>query len=106
MHMAQSRHDTRATLSIYSCMCIAVFCRLFRDGNVSWGRIVTLLCFGYRMAVTVIQRGIRGFFSHIVGFVVKFILTEKIAKWIADQGGWVGSWAIHLGNSFWGRGGW
>lgn len=41
------------------------------------------------MAVTVIQRGIRGFFSHIVGFVVKFILTEKIAKWIADQGGWV-----------------
>lgn len=50
-----------------------------------------MLCFGYRMAVTVIQRGIRGFFSHIVGFVVKFILTEKIAKWIADQGGWVGS---------------
>lgn len=62
--------------------------KLFRDGNVNWGRIVTLLCFGYRMAVTVIQRGIRGFFSHIVGFVVKFILTEKIAKWIADQGGW------------------
>lgn len=62
--------------------------KLFRDGNVSWGRIVTLLCFGYRMAVTVIQRGIRGFFSHIVGFVVKFIITEKIAKWIADQGGW------------------
>ena len=63
--------------------------RLFRDGNVNWGRIVTLLCFGYRMAVTVIRRGIRGFFSHIVGFVVRFIMTEKIAKWIADQGGWV-----------------
>lgn len=50
---------------------------------------MTLLCFGYRIAVTVIQRGIRGFFSRIVGFVVKFIVSEKIAKWIADQGGWV-----------------
>jgi Bcl-2 antagonist/killer family protein len=62
--------------------------KLFRDGHVSWGRIVTLLCFGYRMAVTVIQRGIRGFFSQIVGFVVRFVLSEKIAKWIAEQGGW------------------
>ncbi|KAK2188738.1 hypothetical protein NP493_123g00001 [Ridgeia piscesae] len=62
--------------------------KLFRDGNINWGRIITLLCFGYRMAVTVIQRGIRGFFSNIVGFVVKFIMTEKIAKWIAEQGGW------------------
>lgn len=63
--------------------------RLFRDGNINWGRVITLLCFGYRMAVNVIQRGIRGFFSNIVGFVVKFIITEKIAKWIAEQGGWV-----------------
>jgi Bcl-2 antagonist/killer family protein len=39
--------------------------------------------------VTVIQRGIRGFFSNVVGFVVRFILSEKIAKWIAEQGGWV-----------------
>ncbi|KAK2144941.1 hypothetical protein LSH36_717g01013 [Paralvinella palmiformis] len=62
--------------------------KLFRDGNINWGRVITLLCFGYRMAVNVIQRGIRGFFSNIVGFVVKFIITEKIAKWIAEQGGW------------------
>jgi len=41
------------------------------------------------MAVTVIQRGIRGFFSQIVGFVVRFVLSERIARWIADQGGWV-----------------
>ena len=63
--------------------------RLFRDGNINWGRIVTLLCFGYRMAVTVIKRGIRGFFTEIVGFVVRFVLSERIARWIADQGGWV-----------------
>jgi len=62
--------------------------KLFRDGGITWGRVITLLCFGYRIAVTVIQRGIRGFFSNVVGFVVKFIMTEKIAKWIAEQGGW------------------
>lgn len=63
--------------------------RLFRDGVIHWGRVITLLCFGYRMAVNVIQSGIRGFFAKIVGYVCKFIMTEKIAKWIADQGGWV-----------------
>lgn len=77
----------------------AATCRLFRDGTVSWGRIVTLLCFGYRIAVTVIQRGIRGFFSRIVSFVVKFIVSEKIAKWIADQGGWVTE-LIYISNFF------
>ena len=64
-------------------------CRLFRGGRINWGRIITLLCFGYRMAVTVLQRGIHGFFSKIIGFVCKFILVENIAKWIAEQGGWV-----------------
>ena len=64
-------------------------CRLFRDGRITWGRVLTLLCFGYRIAVTVVQRGIRGFFSNVVGFVVRFVFTENIAKWIAEQGGWV-----------------
>lgn len=62
--------------------------KLFRDGNISWGRVITLLCFGYRMAVTVLERGIHGFFSKIVGFVCRFIMVEKIAQWIAEQGGW------------------
>lgn len=62
--------------------------KLFRDGNINWGRIITLLCFGYRIAITVLQRGIRGFFHKVVGFVCRFILVEKIAQWIAEQGGW------------------
>ena len=53
--------------------------------------MVTLLCFGYRLAISVLERGIRGFFSRIVGFVCRFVVTEKIAQWIADQGGWVRS---------------
>jgi len=51
--------------------------------------VLTLLCFGYRIAVTVVERGIRGFFANVVGFVVRFVFAENIAKWIAEQGGWV-----------------
>ena len=62
---------------------------MFEDGVINWGRVVTLLCFAYRMAITVVQRHLADFFSKIVGYLVKFVLLEKIAKWIADQGGWV-----------------
>ena len=29
------------------------------------------------------------FFSDIIGFLIRFVISEKIAKWIAEQGGWV-----------------
>ena len=83
-------HLSCGTAVIRAAVCVRVrACRLFRDGRITWGRVLTLLCFGYRIAVTVIQRGIRGFFSNVVGFVVRFVFTEKIARWIAEQGGWV-----------------
>ena len=63
--------------------------RLFREGGIHWGRIITLLCFGYRLAITYLRRGIGGFFTNIIGWVVKFVVSERIAQWIADQGGWV-----------------
>ncbi|XP_074661057.1 bcl-2 homologous antagonist/killer-like [Tubulanus polymorphus] len=63
--------------------------RLFEDGVINWGRVITLLCFGYRMARQVLISGMKTFFRKIVEFLVKFIVREKIAKWIAEQGGWV-----------------
>lgn len=62
--------------------------KLFRDG-INWGRIVTLLCFGYRIAIDTFQRGIGNFFQSILKFITRFIAQEKIAKWIAEQGGWI-----------------
>jgi Bcl-2 antagonist/killer family protein len=70
--------------------------RLFIDGTINWGRIITLLTFGYRMAMNVLSTGIRGFFSKIVKFVVDFIIKEKIAKWIAEQGGWVSKISLQM----------
>lgn len=63
--------------------------KLFRSG-INWGRIVALLCFGYEIAIGLIRRGLSGsFLRKIVTFVVEFILRERIAQWIARNGGWV-----------------
>ncbi|NP_001296708.1 bcl-2 homologous antagonist/killer-like [Hydra vulgaris] len=65
--------------------------RLFENG-INWGRIVALLCFGYEVAFAIIKRNARGFgkfLRKLIRFVVDFIVNEKIAKWIAKNGGWL-----------------
>lgn len=70
---------------------------LFADG-VNWGRIIALMCFGYRLAVTVFERGMRGFFGRVVSFVTGFLRSSHtIALWIVSQGGWMA--VMRVGNS-------
>lgn len=66
----------------------AVARQLFSDGTVSWGRIIILLCFGYRVVMTVFQCGMRDLFKTIIEYIVQFVFRERIARWIAAQGGW------------------
>lgn len=59
--------------------------------------MVALLGFGYRMAIHVYQQGIPGFLCRIARYIADFMLQNRIAQWIAQQGGWVslrvsGSW--------------
>uniref|UniRef100_A0A8B9NHL2 Bcl-2 homologous antagonist/killer n=1 Tax=Accipiter nisus TaxID=211598 RepID=A0A8B9NHL2_9AVES len=61
---------------------------LFESG-INWGRVIALLGFGYRMAIHVYQHGTRGFLYWITRFVSEFMLRNRIAQWIAQQGGWV-----------------
>ncbi|XP_007892341.1 bcl-2 homologous antagonist/killer [Callorhinchus milii] len=70
---------------------------LFESG-INWGRVIALLGFGYRMALYVFQRGIKGFISQIAKFVAEFVLRNRIARWIAAQGGWVA--ALDLDNVY------
>lgn len=83
LNLAPDVSDTVAYDAFYQ-----VAMKLFKDGQINWGRIVTLLCFGYRLTATVIQRGISGFFSKIVTFILEFLISNKITKWIAQHGGW------------------
>ena len=64
----------------------AVARMLFRTG-INWGRVIVLLCLGYEFAVC---RSCSGSFVRIIiRFVVDFISKERIARWIAENGGWV-----------------
>ncbi|XP_020906977.1 apoptosis regulator BAX [Exaiptasia diaphana] len=59
--------------------------QIFQDGNVNWGRIVTLFYFGYKLAIQVLTQV--PLIKMIIEWVVKFI-KEKLVNWIVEQGGW------------------
>ncbi|XP_074384234.1 bcl-2 homologous antagonist/killer [Zonotrichia albicollis] len=60
---------------------------LFESG-INWGRVIALLAFGYRLAMHVWQHGVSGFLRRIARYVGEFMLQHRIARWIAQQGGW------------------
>ncbi|XP_053943927.1 bcl-2 homologous antagonist/killer isoform X2 [Cuculus canorus] len=68
------------------------------DSGINWGRVIALLGFGYHMAIHVYQQGIPGFLRRIASFVAEFMLRNRIAQWIAQQGGWVA--ALNLENVY------
>ncbi|XP_053105890.1 bcl-2 homologous antagonist/killer isoform X2 [Hemicordylus capensis] len=59
------------------------------DSGINWGRVIALLGFGYRMALHVYQHGMTGFLRRIARFITEFMLRNRIARWIAQQGGWM-----------------
>ena len=58
----------------------------FRDGTINWGRIVTLIFVGYRLAVKVLFEG--DLLKMIIKGVVEYI-GKKLVNWIVNCGGWV-----------------
>nr|XP_025038514.1 bcl-2 homologous antagonist/killer [Pelodiscus sinensis] len=68
------------------------------DSGINWGRVIALLGFGYRMAIHVYQHGMTGFLRSIARYVADFVLRNRIAQWIAQQGGWVA--ALDLDNVY------
>ncbi|XP_006025144.1 bcl-2 homologous antagonist/killer isoform X1 [Alligator sinensis] len=68
------------------------------DSGINWGRVIALLGFGYRMAIHVYQHGVTGFLRSIARYVADFVLRNRIARWIAQQGGWVA--ALDLDNVY------
>lgn len=87
--------DNEVLIDILSFLSVAkimlIFCfRLFAD-EINWGRVAALMCLAYRITMTVVKEKAKKFAQFmkvIVSHVVRFI-KEKIAGWIASQGGWV-----------------
>lgn len=68
--------------------------QIFSDGVYNWGRIVTLLYFGFKLASSVISQV--PLLKLVVNWVVRFV-KERLVNWIAQQGGWVSVGSI-FGN--------
>lgn len=77
---------------------LLTFCfRLFAD-EINWGRVAALMCLAYRITMTVVKEKAKKFAQFmkvIVSHVVRFI-KEKIAGWIASQGGWVSDQILRM----------
>ncbi|XP_077151619.1 bcl-2 homologous antagonist/killer isoform X1 [Ranitomeya variabilis] len=58
------------------------------ETDVNWGRILTLLGFGYRMAVYIWKKGQHRFLRKIAQCLARYLVESQIAQWIARQGGW------------------
>lgn len=59
---------------------------IFTDGVINWGRIVTVIYLGYKMAFKLLFEG--GLWKTIIKWILKFI-GERLAHWILNSGGWV-----------------
>ncbi|CAB4024400.1 apoptosis regulator BAX-like [Paramuricea clavata] len=59
--------------------------QIFCDGVYNWGRIVTLLYFGFKLASSVMSQV--PLIKLVVDWVVRFV-KERLIGWIAQQGGW------------------
>nr|CDM87358.1 apoptosis regulator [Paracentrotus lividus] len=71
---------------------IAVAHVVFLDGDISWGRIVGLFYFAYRMAAraidSVLEKSFPNWINKLIKEVVKFLVL-KFAHWIISKGGWL-----------------
>lgn len=67
-------------------------CKKLFDEEISWHRILALICFGAEIGVSIIKHGRPGvekFLNKVVYYVVEFTVKEEIAHWISQHGGWM-----------------
>jgi len=67
--------------------------------KITWGKVITLMALGYRMAKRVIDLAIPNFVQNIVSYLTTFI-CRYVAKWIADRGGWMAILNLEEGISW------
>ncbi|THD26911.1 putative apoptosis regulator bax [Fasciola hepatica] len=62
---------------------------VFADGVISWSRIVVLFMFAVKVVLNALARNLGGLAGDVVRFVIKFIFTQGILKWVQSRGGWL-----------------
>lgn len=63
---------------------------MFKDGEVNWGRVVTVYAFAQHLVQYCAQQGTMDVTEEIADVTAKFI-EDNLTEWIVNQGGWVRS---------------
>ncbi|GAA28631.2 bcl-2 homologous antagonist/killer [Clonorchis sinensis] len=61
---------------------------LFSRGPTNWGQVVALFCFGYRLVMRRVRRGLVSAFFQVCRCLISFCRQMNVFAWIAAQGGW------------------
>lgn len=68
--------------------------------GVTWGHIVALFLFGYRVIVRFFAKNIPNLIRQLIGMIGRFVVAENITQWVKEHGGWV-SHCIHTVSDIW-----
>jgi len=60
---------------------------MFRDCSYNWGRVVSVYTFGGRLAKHFVETDAPDFVDNVVDCLGTFV-SDKLCKWIQQQGGW------------------
>ncbi len=61
---------------------------MFRDGQINWGRLATVYALAGRMAKYCAEKNMVKYVDKIAEFTGEYV-SEKFARWIHSEGGWV-----------------
>ena len=61
---------------------------MFKDGNITWGRVVALFSLAAGFAIDCVGQGHSVFVTEVVEAFTKFV-SQRLVNWISAQGGWV-----------------
>lgn len=61
---------------------------MFKDGDINWGRVITVYAFAQHLVQYCVQQGTMDVANKIAGVTAKFI-EDNLTEWIVNQGGWV-----------------
>uniref|UniRef100_A0A8C4QYW9 Zgc:153993 n=1 Tax=Eptatretus burgeri TaxID=7764 RepID=A0A8C4QYW9_EPTBU len=66
-----------------------VACEIISDGNINWGRVVTLFYFTYKLIMRAFSHDLMDIVHTLMNWVLELIY-DRVVQWIIDQGGWEG----------------
>ncbi|XP_027898610.1 apoptosis regulator BAX-like [Xiphophorus couchianus] len=78
---------------------IKVVLGIFSDGEINWGRVVTVFSFTCLFVLKAYEDNIYDMIKNIINWTIDYF-RNKVVNWIKDQGGWEGIYS-YVGTPTW-----